>query len=160
MNNLSSVKYLLGSFFAALLISANVSLAAIDVYQFEDEKTEERFRILSDELRCPKCQNTNLSGSDAPLAKDLRQQIYTLLNEGQSDSEIVDYMVARYGDFVLYNPRLTSSTFALWFGPVILLLLGFAVLYGLVKRRQIVNVEKHDLTPEQRDRLTNLLKSE
>jgi cytochrome c-type biogenesis protein CcmH len=95
--------------------------AAIEAYEFNDLQTEESYKALIQELRCLVCQNQNLADSDADLAKDLRQQTYEMLQQGKSQSEIVEYMVARYGDFVLYRPPVKSSTYLLWLGPFVLL---------------------------------------
>ena len=82
------------------LALTGVARAAIDTYEFKDEAERERFRVLTEELRCPKCQNQNIADSNAPIATDLRREIFRMLEEGKGDDEIVDYLVARYGDFV------------------------------------------------------------
>ena len=105
--------------------------AAIEAYEFESEQMEADYRKLIDELRCLVCQNQNLSGSDADLARDLRRETYEMLQQGKSQQEVVDFMVTRYGDFVLYRPQFKSTTYLLWLGPFLLLLL---VLYLLVRR--------------------------
>jgi cytochrome c-type biogenesis protein CcmH len=99
--------------------------------EFKSTEDQQRFRLLTEELRCPKCQNQNLEDSNAGIAIDLRNQIYTMINEGQTSEEIVDYMVARYGEFVLYRPVHDQSTAILWYGPFALLLIG-AVIFVLV----------------------------
>lgn len=115
-----------------------VAHAAIDTYQFKDEVERERFRGLTEELRCPKCQNQNIADSNAPIATDLRREIFRMLEEGKSDKEIVDYLVLRYGDFVMYKPPLDSRTWLLWYGPFVLLGLGALGLVVLVLRRRRV----------------------
>ena len=117
------------------LLSLN-ALAAIDTYDFNDEAERQRFRVLTEELRCPKCQNQNIADSNAPIANDLRREIHRMLDEGQSDEQIVDYLVARYGDFVMYRPPLTAKTLLLWFGPAALLLLALLVVLSIVRRRR------------------------
>jgi cytochrome c-type biogenesis protein CcmH len=92
---------------------------------------EADYKKLIDELRCLVCQNQNLSGSDADLARDLRRETYEMLQQGKSSQQVVDFMVERYGDFVLYRPQFKSTTYLLWLGPFLLLLL---VLYLLVRR--------------------------
>ncbi|MCC4275939.1 cytochrome c-type biogenesis protein [Marinomonas communis] len=104
---------------------------AMEVLEFKSTEDQQRFRLLTEELRCPKCQNQNLEDSNAGIAIDLRNQIYTMINEGQTSEEIVDYMVARYGEFVLYRPVHDQSTAILWYGPFALLLIG-AVIFVLV----------------------------
>lgn len=112
------------------------SFAAIEAEDFSSEELRQRYQALVDETRCPKCQNQNLSGSDSPISADLRGQIRRLLNEGSSDQEIADYLVARYGDYILYRPRWQSSTYVLWLSPLILLLLAAAVVFTVVRRRR------------------------
>lgn len=109
--------------------------AAVDPYQFSDPRQEAQYRELIKELRCLVCQNQNLADSDADLAKDLRGQVYEMVSEGRSDTEVVDYMVARYGDFVLYRPPLQATTALLWAGPFVLIAVAFLVLFRIVRRR-------------------------
>jgi len=137
-----------------------VARAAIDTYQFKDEVERERFRSLTEELRCPKCQNQNIADSNAPIATDLRREIYRMLDEGRSDKEIVDFLVMRYGDFVMYKPPLDSRTWLLWYGPFALLGLGAVVLCVLVLRRRKVEKapERVALSAAERERLDALLK--
>ncbi|SIQ44319.1 cytochrome c-type biogenesis protein [Aquipseudomonas alcaligenes] len=136
-----------------------VARAAIDTYEFRDEVERERFRSLTEELRCPKCQNQNIADSNAPIATDLRREIYRMLDDGRSDKEIVDFLVMRYGDFVMYKPPLDSRTWLLWYGPFGLLGLGAIVLCVLVLRRR--KVEKAPaqvaLSKAERERLDALL---
>ena len=115
------------------LISAAAN-AAIDTYQFEDDKTRERFQQLTAELRCPKCQNQNIADSNSPIATDLRAKIHQMLVEEHTDEEILDYMIDRYGDFVLYQPRVENKTYLLWYGPALLLLLGITVVVWISLR--------------------------
>jgi cytochrome c-type biogenesis protein CcmH len=103
------------------LMTAAVSLASVDVYQFDDEAQEARFQRLVYELRCPKCQNNNLHDSDARIAKELKAIIYEKIKAGESDEAIVNYLRARYGDFISYRPPLKPSTWFIWFGPFLIL---------------------------------------
>jgi len=119
-----------------LLLSSFVLSAAIDVYQFEDPAKEKRFQELAYELRCPKCQNQNLADSNAAIAKDLRTKIQQMLLADKTNSEIIDYMVARYGDFVLYEPRVKPQTYLLWYGPAIFLLLGLVAIFWIIRGRR------------------------
>lgn len=105
--------------------------AVIEAYEFESAQMEADYKKLIDELRCLVCQNQNLSASDADLARDLRRETYEMLQEGKSSQQVVEFMVERYGDFVLYRPQFKSTTYLLWLGPFLLLLL---VLYLLVRR--------------------------
>ena len=102
-------------------------MAVIETYEFSDAALEQRYQVLSAELRCPKCQNQNIADSNAPIAQDLRKRLYQQLEEGASDDEILDYMVARYGEFVRYRPRFSGATAILWLAPVLLLLAGAVV---------------------------------
>ena len=101
----------------------------------QDEVTEQRLVEISSELRCLVCQNESLSGSHAELANDLRREIRTLIKDGKSDSQIMDFMVSRYGDFVRYRPPLKASTWLLWFGPALLLVGAIAALLVYLRRR-------------------------
>ena len=148
-----------------LLIAALLGLAllgtaqaAIDTYEFATEAERQRYRNLVEELRCPKCQNQNIADSDAPIAMDLRAQIYRMLEEGQSNEQIIDYLVSRYGDFVLYKPPVTARTVPLWYGPAGLLAGGF-VLLGviLLRRRSKPGVTASGLSADEQQRLAALL---
>lgn len=109
----------------ACLLSVSVCLhAAIETYQFDSPEQEARFRQLGYELRCPKCQNQAIGDSDAEISGDLRAEVYRMLKDGATDDEIKEFMVARYGRYVLYNPPLDKHTLILWFGPAVLLILG------------------------------------
>jgi cytochrome c-type biogenesis protein CcmH len=132
--------------------------AAIDTYEFATEAERQRYRNLVEELRCPKCQNQNIADSDAPIAMDLRAQIYHMLEEGQSNEQIIDYLVSRYGDFVLYKPPVTARTVLLWYGPAGLLAGGF-VLLGviLLRRRSKPGVTASGLSVDEQQRLAALL---
>lgn len=103
--------------------------------EFRDAVEEARFRALTHELRCVMCQNQSLADSDAQIAVDLRREVLSLLREGRSDQEIRDYLVARYGEFVLYRPEVTPATWLLWFGPLLLLGGGGWVLWRTASRR-------------------------
>jgi cytochrome c-type biogenesis protein CcmH len=120
-----------------LIVCAGALHAAgpVDLYAFDSEADELRFRQLIAELRCPKCLNTNLAGSDAPIAADLRRTVHRLIEEeGMSDEEILSFLQARYGDFVLYNPPFRPGTWILWLGPVAFLLLGALVLWRVLRQ--------------------------
>jgi len=119
-----------------LLALSAVSLQAREAAPLaQDEATEKRLVAIASELRCLVCQNESLSGSHADLANDLRREIRTLIQEGKSDAEIMDFMVSRYGDFVRYRPPLKGTTLLLWFGPGLLLVGGFGTLVLYLRRR-------------------------
>ncbi len=120
-----------------LLILLPLSVgAAIDTYEFKDEETRQRFRQLTFELRCPKCQNQNLQDSNSPIAADLRDEVYKMLQAGNNNDEIVDFMVARYGEFVLYKPPVNQMTYVLWYGPFVLVVIGIGVILLLSRKRK------------------------
>ena len=113
------------SILIACLLSVSLCLhAAIETYQFDSPEQEARFSQLGYELRCPKCQNQAIGDSDAEISGDLRAEVYRMLKAGATDDEIKEFMVARYGRYVLYNPPLDKHTLILWFGPAVLLILG------------------------------------
>jgi cytochrome c-type biogenesis protein CcmH len=121
---------------ALLTLLACCSLAfANEPLLFDDAEQEARFNKLTLELRCLVCQNQNLADSDAPLAQDLRREIYDMIQTGRSDDEIKTFLVERYGDFVLYRPPVKGNTLMLWLAPAILLLIGGLVVYLTVRQR-------------------------
>ena len=121
----------------------------------QDPVLEKRVMALAEELRCLVCQNQTLADSNAPLAEDLRNQIRERMREGNSDAQVVDYLVARYGDFVLYRPPLKATTVLLWFGPLLLLAAGFAVLLRRLLLRR--SMEVAEMTAADRKRAAELL---
>lgn len=148
---------------AALILGCSASVwAAIDTYEFSSPEDRARYRVLVEELRCPKCQNQNIADSNSPIAMDLRKEIYRMLQEGQTNEQIVDYLVARYGDFVRYNPPLNAKTLLLWLGPLILLLSGVGIVRLIVRRKQKDEASvahEQGLTEVEQTRLASLLDS-
>ena len=107
----------------------------IDVYNFNSDEQRARYKSLIDEFRCPKCLNTNISGSDAPIAQDLRRTVHRLVVvDGYTDQQVRDFLQARYGDFVLYDTPFNERTWLVWMVPITLLLVGLVVLLGLLRR--------------------------
>ena len=104
-----------------------------DAYPFESESHETLFYSLLIELRCPKCQSSNLSGSNSPISNDLKREVYEIVLNDNSAEEIKTYLVKRYGNFIIYNPPLEPSTYILWFGPFILILMAALVIFLLIK---------------------------
>jgi cytochrome c-type biogenesis protein CcmH len=127
------------SLLIALLLTASTAFAQSGAdptpLQFHDRVEETRFHGLVAELRCVMCQNQSLADSNAQIAHDLRREVLTLMREGKDDAQIKEFLVARYGEFVLYRPRVESSTWLLWFGPIALLLAGGALVAVIVRRR-------------------------
>lgn len=103
--------------------------------QFVDANEEDRFHALVAELRCVMCQNQSLADSNALIAQELRREVLDLMRQGKDDAEVKDFLVARYGEFVLYRPRLQSTTWLLWFGPLALLLAGAGLIAFIVRKR-------------------------
>ncbi len=124
-----------------------------------DPVAEKRLQALSEELRCLVCQNQNIADSNAELAQDLRREIRTMIRDGKSDKEIIDFMVVRYGDFVLYRPPLKGATLLLWGGPLLLLALGLFALVRYQRRRaERVAAADKPLSAEEARRAEALLK--
>jgi len=150
--NRVTLRALLG---AVLLALSGASFAAIDTYAFETPAEEARYKALIDELRCPKCLNTNLSGSDSPISADLRRTVATMVQAGKGDEEIREYLLARYGDFILYRPRVMPATYVLWFGPALLFLLALGFVARLVLRQRQAEAPA-PLSPEEQAALERL----
>jgi len=110
---------------------------------FENQQQQDRFDQLTKELRCLVCQNQNLADSDAPLAHDLKREVHAMLQTGQSDEQIKQFMVERYGDFVLYRPPVQINTYLLWLAPLVLLLGGALVLRSNIKKRTALLGDDH-----------------
>jgi len=142
----------------ALLLACTIAQAQSSELTKADAKTEQRLRLLADELRCLVCQNQTIADSNAPLALDLRNQTRTQIAAGKSDDQIRDYMVQRYGDFVLYRPPFKATTALLWVGPFALVFLGAGVMWLLVRRRK--PQAKGEVKPARRRELGKLLEEE
>jgi len=141
-----------------LLIGLFLTLSAVagtEQFEFETSEQEARFISLSTELRCLVCQNQSLADSNAGLAQDLREEVYKLLKEGQTNQQIIDFLVSRYGDFVLYDPPLNLGTLMLWFGPLFILIFAGVVVFGMIKKQATETVT--ELSEQQRDKLEQLL---
>jgi cytochrome c-type biogenesis protein CcmH len=144
-----------------LLLHVQLGYAAIEIHEFKNEIDRQRYQSFIDEMRCPKCQNQNLSGSDSPIAMDLRRELYLMIEQGKSDQEIVNFMVERYGEFILYRPRLSPATLLLWAAPVLLLVLGALLLLMIVRKRRRMAMEvEGGLSQQERARLDALLKTD
>ena len=139
-----------------LVVHSNVA-AQVDTFEFNNEEQQSRFRQLSDELRCPMCQNTNLSGSTGGVAEDLRREIHRMILEGMSNEEIEQFMFDRYGDFIFYRPRLRPETILLWFGPLVFLIMGGFVAFGIFRRASSVDQAAVELDEEQEAKLNELV---
>jgi cytochrome c-type biogenesis protein CcmH len=125
----------------------------------DDPVVEKRLIHISEELRCLVCQNESLASSRADLANDLREEVRKLIRQDKSDSQIKDYLVARYGDFVLYKPEVKPLTWVLWFGPFLLLALGVIGMALYLRQRQSEQTSRSTLSEEDRQKVNELLKS-
>ena len=145
-------------FLAALvcLMAGNPLLAKEAAPLAQDEATEKRLVAISSELRCLVCQNESLSGSHADLAHDLRREIRSQIAAGRSDGEIRDFMVSRYGDFVLYRPPLKATTLLLWFGPGLFFVGGLVALIRYLRRRNSA-IKDAPLSAQEQEELDRLL---
>lgn len=144
----------------ALLWLPTVFAAAIEEVDFNDASQLERYKALIAELRCPMCLNSNLAGSNAPIAADLREEIHKQILAGKSDDEILAFLTERYGEFILYKPRLHFSTALLWFGPPLLLLLGFFVLRRMLSGSRQLAMASEQLSQQEQQRLQELLQQD
>ena len=133
--------------------------AQVDTFEFQTAEQQQRFRQLSDELRCPMCQNTNLTGSSGGVAEDLRREIHRMILEGMTNPEIEQFMFERYGDFIFYKPRLRMETLFLWFGPLIFLLIGGAAAIAISRKASQTGQKNPELDEAQREKLQALLKA-
>ncbi|QIK38468.1 cytochrome c-type biogenesis protein CcmH [Caldichromatium japonicum] len=139
------------------ILLARPALAyTLEEFRFDDPKRGAEFRDLIAELRCVVCQNESLAGSQASVAQDLRREIYRRMQEGQTREQIIDFLVARYGEFILYDPPLKPSTVLIWLGPLVLVGAGGYLFIRTLKRKQ-TEPEPDDLTEEERTRLYQLL---
>ena len=146
----------------AVLVALLLSWSALALGQAEevakpDPVVETRMKALAEELRCLVCQNQTIADSHAPLALDLRNQIRTQIAQGRSDSQIRDYMVERYGDFVLYRPPFKATTALLWVGPFALIAIGAGIFFFMVRRRRAVQAPREEVSGKRRAELEKLL---
>ena len=140
-----------------LAFAAPLAQAVIETYEFSSPELEVRYQKLSFELRCPKCQNQNIADSNAPIAKDLRKLLHQQLEAGASDDQIKQFMVSRYGEFVLYRPRFSGATALLWLAPVLLFLCAGAVVFISLRRRDRSPANEPEFSDAERQRLQGLL---
>lgn len=152
------MKFLLAVLAALTTLSlAQPALAKEAAPLAEDPAVEKRMIEISEELRCLVCQNESLAGSQADLAKDLREEVRGLIKSGKSDEEVKDFLVSRYGDFVLYRPQVKPITYVLWAGPFVLLVIGIIVLVSFLRKRN-KQVDEQPLSETDRKRAEALLK--
>lgn len=156
------MKYMLTKIVSSILLviflSFNALATPIDTYQFKTQADQDRAISLASELRCPQCQNQNLVDSNSPVARDLRIQVYKMVDEGKNDNDIIDFMTSRYGEFVLYKPKFESKTFILWAGPFVLLIIGFVIGFIFIRHQRIGRDNEPDMSDEDKKQLATLLK--
>ena len=145
--------------FLLFLFGGSFCHAQVSEFTFDNALQEKRYRTLVAVLRCPTCQNQNLADSNSTVASALRLDLYNLLTQGRSDAEIIDLMVGRYGEFVLYRPRVSSITYILWFGPVLLILIGLIVVIIILRKKPITE-ENLALDSQQQEKLQQLLQGQ
>lgn len=144
-------------FLLVCLVSISTLSGAADVpFEFKTPEQEQRYKDLTEQLRCLVCQNQSLADSHAELAQDLRDEVYQMIMQGQDNEEIVDFLVTRYGDFVLYNPPFKKGTLLLWAGPFVLLLGALLVIYRFARRS--ARSPAPEFNAADQDRLATLIK--
>ncbi len=143
-----------------LALAANADAIVFGQYEFDDDEQLERYKQLIYELRCLVCQNQNLADSNAELAADLRREVHRMILEGKSSEDVIDFMVARYGDFVLYRPPLKAKTVLLWGGPFVLGIGGVVLLLLQLRRRRRTQTASMPLSDDERARLDTLLEKD
>jgi cytochrome c-type biogenesis protein CcmH len=130
------IKQLAGLIFFLMLLASGLQAADVPL-EFSDPAQEQRYKDLIEELRCLVCQNQSLADSNAALAQDLRREVYRKLIDGDNNKDIIKYLVARYGDFVLYRPPFKLTTYLLWLGPIIFLIIGIWIAVSLIRKQQV-----------------------
>ena len=152
--------------FISILFIFSLSLhteAKKEIYDFAKDADQERFYTLVDTYRCPKCQSSNLAGSNAPIDKDLKREIHRLIEEGKTDKQIEIFLSSRYGDFILYKPALRRNTLILWIGPfaLFLLIILSVVIWNISSKRKLKVLEAEDIVKGiERNRLKKLVEDE
>ncbi|HEY7883905.1 MAG TPA: cytochrome c-type biogenesis protein [Cellvibrionaceae bacterium] len=150
-------------FSLSLLLLFCTQTLASELYPFDNETDRARFAQFKEELRCPTCQSQNLAGSDSMISESLKREIYEQILDGQSDREITDHLLARYGDYILYRPRLTPATAFLYFAPVVFFVFGVIVLLLVVRKRRLTQaqdaISDTELSAAERKKIQALLES-
>jgi len=142
-------------FVVLLVLSFTVQAGSIEAYTFDNKEQEKTYQSLIEDLRCLVCQNQNIAESNAELAKDMRRKTHEMITQGKSEKEISDFMVTRYGDFVLYRPPFEPMTWLLWFGPLIIFLIGLIFVVRFMKS-QNTSTQAESLSEEDVERIKNL----
>jgi len=145
---------------ALLLVPIVTVQAAVDPFEFPTDEDQKRYQMFLEELRCPKCKNNNLAGTNSQIAIDLRRELQRMVVDGQTDEQIVDFMVSRYGDFVLYRPRMDAKNFIIWVAPGLFLTIALIIAGGIMLKRRKVQTatsQSGGLSEEEQRELDRLL---
>lgn len=141
----------------AVLAATPLWASTSDVYPFDSAAEQERFSNLITELRCPKCQNQNIADSNSPISKDMRDEVYRMMQDGATNEEVTNALVSRFGEFVRYKPRLEQRTWLLWATPVLAVLAGLLVVAGIVLRSRRAAAGSPGLSAEEKARAERIL---
>ncbi|WOT07058.1 heme lyase NrfEFG subunit NrfF [Shewanella youngdeokensis] len=155
------MKTFIKSLSAVILMFSMISVAnatPVDTYEFKTPENQKRALSLAHSLRCPQCQNQNLIDSNSPVAQDLRLEVFQMVDDGKTESEIIEFMTSRYGEFVLYKPRMEGKTYILWLGPIGLLLIGGLIGFAFIRKQRITESNTEQLSAEDQQELDRLLK--
>lgn len=152
------VRFLVLSLMLFFGVSTLAQATPVDTYQFQSEVNQVRALSIANELRCPQCQNQNLIDSNSPVAQDLRLVVFKMVDAGKSDREIIEFMTSRYGEFVLYKPKMEPKTYLLWLGPSVLLIMAFLIGFMFIRRHSAKVNTAQGMTEEEQAKLAELLK--
>lgn len=153
---MKSVFKLMGAILLSLTV-ISVNATPVDTYEFKSAENQKRALELAHSLRCPQCQNQNLIDSNSPVAQDLRLEVYQMVDAGKDYDEVIEFMTSRYGDFVLYKPRMEPKTYILWLGPIGFLVIGLLIGFFFVRKQRISQVEEQEISAEEQKELDRLL---
>ena len=155
------IKYMIQISTAVLLLFTMVSgvfATSVDTYEFKSMDNQKRAIELAHSLRCPQCQNQNLIDSNSPVAQDLRFEVYKMVDADKDDDEVIEFMTSRYGEFVLYKPRMEAKTYVLWLGPIALLMFGLLIGFFFIHKHRITDTDEQEISAEEQKELDELLK--
>ena len=153
---MKSVFKLMGAILLSLTV-ISVNATPVDTYEFKSAENQKRALELAHSLRCPQWQNQNLIDSNSPVAQDLRLEVYQMVDAGKDYDEVIEFMTSRYGDFVLYKPRMEPKTYILWLGPIGFLVIGLLIGFFFVRKQRISQVEVQEISAEEQKELDRLL---
>lgn len=143
-----------------LTMISGVFANPVDTYEFKSVDNQQRALALAYSLRCPQCQNQNLVDSNSIVAQDLRLELYKMIDAGKDDDEVIEFMTSRYGEFVLYKPRMEAKTYALWLGPIVLLIVGLLFGFFFIRKQAITELDEQVISAEEQQELDQLFKQD